>query len=105
MSTCIGSVRSTGWARSVSYCTPTITARDTGAKRPRRCCGSGSSPSNPSRSIGRCDARNDASAQLIERLGMRREAHFRENEHFKGEWADQYVYAMLAAEWKARARL
>ncbi len=29
------------------------------------------------RIIGRCDARNDASARLMERLGMRREAHFR----------------------------
>jgi len=54
------------------------------------------------RIIGRCDARNDASARLMERLGMRREAHFRQNELFKGEWGDEYVYAMLAAEWTAR---
>lgn len=53
------------------------------------------------RIIGRCDARNEASAQLMERLGMRREAHFRQNELFKGEWGDEYVYAMLAAEWQA----
>lgn len=53
------------------------------------------------RIIGRCDARNRASARLMERLGMRREAHFRENEFFKGEWADEYVYAMLATEWTA----
>lgn len=52
------------------------------------------------RIIGRCDARNDASARLIERLGMRREAHFRENELFKGAWGDEYVYALLAAEWR-----
>ncbi len=51
------------------------------------------------RIIGRCDARNDASARLMERLGMRREAHFRQNEIFKGAWGDEYVYAMLAAEW------
>lgn len=51
------------------------------------------------RIIGRCDARNDASARLMERLGMRREAHFRENEWVKGEWCDEYVYALLAAEW------
>jgi RimJ/RimL family protein N-acetyltransferase len=53
------------------------------------------------RIIGRCDARNEASARLMERLGMRREAHFRENEIFKGAWGDEYVYAMLAAEWAA----
>lgn len=56
------------------------------------------------RIIGRCDARTDASARLMERLGMRREAHLRENELFKGEWSDEYVYAMLAAEWIARDR-
>jgi len=53
------------------------------------------------RIIGRCDARNDASARLMERLGMRREAHFRQNEVFKGAWGDEYVYALLAAEWAA----
>ena len=55
------------------------------------------------RIIGRCDGRNAASARLMERLGMRREAHFRENEFIKGEWTDELVYAMLAEEWwKAR---
>jgi RimJ/RimL family protein N-acetyltransferase len=53
------------------------------------------------RVIGRCDARNTASARVMERLGMRREAHFVENELFKGEWGDEYVYAILAAEWNA----
>ena len=51
------------------------------------------------RTIGRCDARNTASAGLMERLGMRRVAHLQQNELFKGEWADEYVYAMLAGEW------
>jgi RimJ/RimL family protein N-acetyltransferase len=50
---------------------------------------------------GRCDARNTASARLMERLGMRREAHFRQNEFFKGAWGDEYVYALLATEWQA----
>ncbi len=53
------------------------------------------------RIIGRCDARNVASARLMERLGMRQEAHFRENEWFKGEWGDELVFAMLASEWRA----
>src|SRR5579884_1333085 len=52
------------------------------------------------RIIGRCDGRNEASARLMERLGMRREAHFRENEIVKGEWCDEYVYAMLSSEWR-----
>ena len=54
------------------------------------------------RIIGRADARNTASAKLMERLGMRREAHFVKNEIVKGEWTDEVVYAMLAEEWRAR---
>lgn len=53
------------------------------------------------RIIGRCDGRNEASARLMEKLGMRREAHFRENEVVKGEWTDELVYAMLDREWAA----
>lgn len=53
------------------------------------------------RITGRCDARNTASAALMERLGMRREAHFVEAEIFKGEWGEELHYAMLAAEWSA----
>src|SRR5690349_20021529 len=34
------------------------------------------------RIIGRCDARNEASAGLMRRLGMRQEAHFVQNELF-----------------------
>jgi RimJ/RimL family protein N-acetyltransferase len=53
------------------------------------------------RIVGRCDARNRASAKVMERLGMRREAYFRQNEIVKGEWTDELVYAMLADEWPA----
>ncbi|MEV0968764.1 GNAT family N-acetyltransferase [Microtetraspora glauca] len=55
------------------------------------------------RIYGRCDARNDASARLMERLGMRREAHLVENELFKGEWGDELIYAMLQREWTPAA--
>jgi RimJ/RimL family protein N-acetyltransferase len=53
------------------------------------------------RIVGRCDARNTASARLMERLGMRLEAHLRENELIKDEWCDELIYAMLASEWRA----
>jgi RimJ/RimL family protein N-acetyltransferase len=53
------------------------------------------------RIVGRCDARNLPSARLMERLGMRREAHLRENELIKGEWTDELIYAILASEWAA----
>jgi RimJ/RimL family protein N-acetyltransferase len=54
------------------------------------------------RVIGRCDALNLPSARLMERLGMRQEAHFVHNEIFKGAWGDELVYAMLEDEWRAR---
>ena len=54
------------------------------------------------RVVARLDARNDASARLAERLGLRREAHFVRNEMFKGEWSDEVVYAVLAEEWQQR---
>jgi RimJ/RimL family protein N-acetyltransferase len=53
------------------------------------------------RIYGRLDARNTASARVLERLGMRREAHLVENEFVKGEWTDEVVYALLAREWPA----
>ncbi|HVK19915.1 MAG TPA: GNAT family N-acetyltransferase [Actinokineospora sp.] len=52
------------------------------------------------RIIGRLDADNRASGRLLERLGMRFEARFKENEFVKGKWADEAVYAMLADEWR-----
>jgi RimJ/RimL family protein N-acetyltransferase len=52
---------------------------------------------------GRCDARNTPSAHLMEHLGMRREAHLRENEYLKGEWTDELIYAILEQEWRATA--
>jgi RimJ/RimL family protein N-acetyltransferase len=53
------------------------------------------------RMVGRCDARNVASAAVLRKLGMREEALFRENEWVKGEWTDEQVFAILADEWKA----
>lgn len=49
-----------------------------------------------------CDVLNPPSFRVMERLGMRREAHFLENMWFKGQWSDSYVYAILADEWRAR---
>lgn len=51
-----------------------------------------------------CDARNLASAAVLERLGMRREGHLRESAWAKGEWTDDLVYAMLRREWVAANR-
>ena len=55
------------------------------------------------RIYGRCDARNVASYKLMERLGMRQEAHFIHIELFKGEWGDELFYAILEDEWRERS--
>lgn len=57
------------------------------------------------RVMARCDARNTTSAKLMERLGMRREAHFREHALFKGEWDEEFVYAILETEWPEKRRI
>jgi ribosomal-protein-alanine N-acetyltransferase len=48
------------------------------------------------------DPRNRPSWTLLERLGMRREGHRVASTWFKGEWADEYWYAILREEWLAR---
>ena len=54
------------------------------------------------RIAGHLDARNTASARVLERAGLRREAHLVENEFVKGEWADELIYGILRREWEAR---
>jgi RimJ/RimL family protein N-acetyltransferase len=49
-----------------------------------------------------CDARNLASARVMEKLGMRREGHLRETIWKDGHWYDEYLYAILAHEWDRR---
>ena len=51
-----------------------------------------------------CDPRNTASWKLLESLGFRREAHFRQNVYFWKDadgspiWKDTYVYAILESD-------
>lgn len=54
------------------------------------------------RIYARCDARNLLSWRLMERLGMRREAHFRDHALFKGQWDEELVYALLDHEFAPR---
>jgi len=57
------------------------------------------------RVIGRMEARNVRSARVMEKLGMRREAHLIENEWVKGEWQSELDYAILEQEWREQARM
>jgi RimJ/RimL family protein N-acetyltransferase len=53
------------------------------------------------RITGSCDARNRRSALLMQRIGMRQEAHFVHNQIVKGQWTDELIYAVLDHEWRA----
>lgn len=44
------------------------------------------------------DVRNQVSAKLLERIGLRREAHFIQDYWTKGESTDSYIYGMLASD-------
>lgn len=52
-----------------------------------------------------CFTTNDTSWRLMDRVGMRREAHTRRDAlHRSGRWLDSYTYAVLADEWTATSR-
>ena len=55
------------------------------------------------RVVAECFADNEPSWRLMERVGMRREAHHvRDSLHRTLGWQDEYVYALLAEEWRDR---
>ena len=56
------------------------------------------------RLFGECVADNAASARVMEKIGMRREAHLWEEAWFKDRWWDSLIYAVLEDEWRT-ARL
>jgi RimJ/RimL family protein N-acetyltransferase len=45
---------------------------------------------------------NERAWRLMERVGMRREAHFVHDGFVRGRWVDVYAYGMLEDEWRAR---
>ena len=57
------------------------------------------------RIIAGCNARNEGSYKIMERIGMRREAHFVKaqlgNSALNHEWCDRFQYAILQEEWAA----
>ena len=51
------------------------------------------------RVIASVDPRNTKSIQLIQRIGMRKEAHFIKSLWFNNEWVDDLTFAILKEEW------
>jgi RimJ/RimL family protein N-acetyltransferase len=52
------------------------------------------------RVIAITDVRNKNSIKLLERIGMRKEGHFIKNAWNKGEYTDEYLFALLKEEWR-----
>ncbi len=52
------------------------------------------------RIIAKCDARNEASYHVMEKVGMKREAHLRENQKTRDGRRDTLIYSILQHEWK-----
>ena len=54
---------------------------------------------NIHRLVAFCHASNDASVRVMEKLGMHRDGVLRETRWLRGNWWDEYVYAILEKEW------
>ena len=52
------------------------------------------------RIIASCIADNYGSYRVMENSHMRREAHFIKNRFQRGEWQDEFIYALLQEEWE-----
>ena len=54
---------------------------------------------NKHRITASIDPENTSSIKLFERLGFRKEAHFKESLLINGKWTDDLIYAILKKEW------
>jgi len=55
---------------------------------------------NKHRVIAITDVRNENSIKLLKKIGMRKEGHFIKNAWNKGEYTDEYLFALLKEEWQ-----
>lgn len=53
----------------------------------------------------RCDGRNHHSIKLMQQMGMRLEAHYREHALFQGEWDEELHFAILDREWQRSTKV
>ncbi|MBD8064318.1 GNAT family N-acetyltransferase [Devosia sp. PTR5] len=53
----------------------------------------------------RCDGRCHHSIKLLQKLGLRLEAHYREHALFQGEWDEELHFAMLDREWRPSTKV
>lgn len=53
----------------------------------------------------KCEGRNHHTVKLMQKLGMRLEAHYREHALFQGEWDEELHFAILDREWQASSKV
>lgn len=49
--------------------------------------------------VAKCDPRNIASYKVMEKLGFKKEAFFKDHYLMGNEWTNQYDYGLLATNW------
>lgn len=54
------------------------------------------------RIIATCQPDNPASWKVMEKIGMRKEGHFRQCIYRRGKWIDEVFYSILSEEWAER---
>jgi RimJ/RimL family protein N-acetyltransferase len=52
------------------------------------------------RITAQCDVQNAGSYHVMEKLGMRREGHLRQDIQIHSQWRNSYLYAILEDEWR-----
>lgn len=57
------------------------------------------------RVFARCDGRNHHSIKLMQQMGLRLEAHYREHALFQGEWDEELHFAILDREWQRSSKI
>jgi RimJ/RimL family protein N-acetyltransferase len=57
------------------------------------------------RVFARCDGRNHHSIKLLQQIGMRLEAHYREHALFQGDWDEELHFAILDREWRQSSKV
>jgi RimJ/RimL family protein N-acetyltransferase len=57
------------------------------------------------RIFARCEGRNHHSIKLLQQMGMRLEAHYREHALFQGEWDEELHFAILDREWQRPSKV
>lgn len=57
------------------------------------------------RLFSKTDGRNHHSIKLMQQMGMRLEAHYREHALFQGEWDEELHFAILDREWQRSTKV